>query len=274
VKDESGKRIKDLPKPGKTDDAEKSTAALETWKALKKDIKTLASQQLTRLELAMCARRRWTGADFRLFLADHPLLGHVVKRLVWGLYDGEDRITGAFRVAEDRSLADAEDNAFELAPEARVGIAHPLELPRKLAEAFGQILSDYEILQPFPQLGRESYALSEAEQKGSTLGRAQGAKVATGKAFGLEQKGWRRGEPQDAGWIGWITKPLTEDLEAVLELDPGTVVGDLNWEPEQTLGEVFLRRRNSWDRKDLRSFSQLDPVLASELIRDLENLKG
>ena len=58
------------------------------------------------------------------------------------------------------------------------------------------------------------------------------------------------------------------------DLDPGTVVGDINFEPEQTLGELSLRQGSHWDKESLRPFSQLDPIVASELIRDLEGLRS
>jgi predicted DNA-binding WGR domain protein len=87
VKEEGGKVLADLPKPRKDDDADKSAAAVETWKALKKDAKTIAQQQVLRLELAMCARRRWSPDVFQRFLVEHPLVRHLVLRLAWGAYD-------------------------------------------------------------------------------------------------------------------------------------------------------------------------------------------
>jgi len=55
-----GKRMSDLPKPKQTDDAGLSKAAVDRFKLLKKDARTIANQQVLRLETAMCTRRRWT----------------------------------------------------------------------------------------------------------------------------------------------------------------------------------------------------------------------
>lgn len=41
---------------------------LTSSKQLKKDVRAIASQQIDRLEQAMCQRRRWTAEQFRLFL--------------------------------------------------------------------------------------------------------------------------------------------------------------------------------------------------------------
>ena len=111
--DAAGTRLKDLPKPNSKDDAALAAEATDTWKAMKKDARAVASIQLTRLELAMGNARRWSGEEFRAFFVEHPLLFHVVKRLVWAVYDG-DQPTTTFRVAEDRSYADRHDDALQV----------------------------------------------------------------------------------------------------------------------------------------------------------------
>lgn len=271
VRDDSGKRIKDLPKPGKDDNAELSAQATDAYKALKKDARTLASQQIRRFERAMADRRRWSVSEFRLFLVEHPLLRHLTQRVLWSTYQ-EGKPVACFRVAEDLSFADKEDSAWSLPDDARVGIAHPLEIDASTAAAFGQVFADYEILQPFRQLGRETYALTADEQSKAELDRFKGKKVPTGSVYGLENKGWRRGEPQDAGWIGWFTRPLSNGLHIELGLDPGTVVGDISYEPVQKLESVVLRRDGTWHNEGLVPFSELDPILASEVLRDLDLL--
>ncbi|MDM5178372.1 DUF4132 domain-containing protein [Massilia sp. DJPM01] len=78
LRDAQGARLDQLPKPKKTDDAELAAAAVERYKLLKKDARTIAAQRVLRLEQAMCGRRRWTVQAFRDFLAGHPLLRHLV----------------------------------------------------------------------------------------------------------------------------------------------------------------------------------------------------
>ncbi|EPX60162.1 Molybdate metabolism regulator [Cystobacter fuscus DSM 2262] len=273
VKDASGTRLKDMPKPGQKDDAEKANAAVEQWKALKKDAKTAASTQILRLELAMCARRRWSPEVFRRFFVEHPLLIHVVRRLVWGTYSPEGALTDTFRVAEDRTFADPNEDTWTLPEDALVGLPHALELDGKTAGAWGQILADYQLLQPFAQLGRSTHALEPAEREATKLERVKGLKLPTGKVLGLEARGWRRGAPQDGGVAGWMEKPLGDDRVAELDLDPGLYTGSLADSPEQELGVVKVRRAHSWGDKDLQAWGSLDAILFSELVRDLEGLR-
>lgn len=282
VRDGDGARLSDLPKPRKSDDDALAAVAVERYKQLKKDVRTIASQQVLRLENAMCSRRRWDLPVFERFLAGHPLVRHLVQRLVWGVYDMESddatqggRLLQCFRVAEDGSHADAEDAPLELAlgERRRLGLPHALEMPADTAAAFGQLFADYELLQPFAQIGRESFALSDEERAATELARWKGRVVPTGRVLGLVNKGWRRGQAQDGGGIWYFTKPLTRDLVIELGFEPGIIVGLVDEYPEQTLNELQVGKASEWGgMQNGKPFSVLDPIAASELIRDMQML--
>ncbi|NVI90400.1 DUF4132 domain-containing protein [Actinomadura sp. BRA 177] len=271
VADETGKRRKTLPKPGAKDDPDLAPAAYQRFTGLKKDVRTAASDQLRRLERAMVAERRWTAAEFRRHLAGHPLVRHIARRLVWVAEDGDKAAT--FRIAEDGTFADAADDAFTLAGSARVGIAHPLHLD---VGAWSEVFADYEILQPFPQLGRPVHALTGEERESGRLARFEGLKVPFGKVLGLVRLGWERGEPQDAGGERWISRRVAAGRYVVIDLDPGISVGAVDASGDhQTLRYVWL----ATEPDDYRprtgtplTFGELDDVIASEILADLETL--
>lgn len=275
VKDAQGVRHKDLPKPLKSDEAALAEVATERYKQMKKDAKAVASLQVVRLELGMVERRRWPAADFGLFFLQHPLMRHLAARLVWGVYgQGEQGVlTGAFRVTEDWTLTDAQDMLYELPESATVGIAHVLEMPAPLQAAFGQLLAGYEILQPFKQLGRETFALTPDELRTSAIKRFADKQVAGGSVKGLVNRGWELGQAQDAAWVGWLTKPVGEGLTVQLDLDPGLSIGDLTYEPKQRLSGIVLRKTGTWDTDGLVNFERMDPIIASEVLRDVALLK-
>ncbi|WP_374564055.1 DUF4132 domain-containing protein [Ideonella sp.] len=272
VKDAQGVRLKDLPKPIKSDDAALAEAATDRFKQLKKDAKAIASLQVTRLEMSMVERRRWTATDFKLFFLEHPLTRHLAARLVWGVYDANGALVSGFRIAEDWTLADADDSQTELPADANVGIVHVIEMPPAMQAAFGQIFADYEILQPFKQLGRETYTLTPEELKSSEIKRFEHKTVATGSVMGLVNRGWERGQAQDAGWVGWFSKRVADGLQVDLELDPGTIVGDISYEPKQRIPKIVLRHTGTWDNQGHANFERLDPIAASEVLRDAELL--
>ncbi|MEV6636349.1 DUF4132 domain-containing protein [Actinoplanes sp. NPDC051470] len=270
VADAAGKHLKALPKPGVKDDAELAPAAYKAFAALKKDVRTVAADQLRRLERAMVTGRRWSGGDFRRLFVEHPLVWHIVRRLVWGRYDGSGALIGAVRVAEDRSFSTVDDDQTELADDAIVGVVHPLELGDALA-GWAEVFADYEILQPFPQLGRSTFALTPAEANAGRLSRFEGATVPTGKVIGLERRGWKREEPQDGGHQGYIELAMTSDRAVVVSLDPGIAIGAIDIFPEQKLDEIFLSDGSDrWYRRGGRlPLETLDRIAVSEVIRDL-----
>ena len=280
VRDVSGSRLKDLPKPNKSDDETRANDAVNRYKLLKKDARTIAAQQVARLESAMCLRRRWSLENFQLFLVEHPLVRHLTRRLIWGVYSAENQLLACFRVAEDNSSSTADDDLFTL-PEGdiSIGTPHVLEISPTDAAAFGQLFADYELLPPFRQLDRNSYALTEAERNASELTRWAGRKCPSGRVMGLANKGWVRGEPQDGGWIGWMIKPLGR-WSLIMEIDEGFAVG---MSPAELSAEQLLSKLWLWEGKaesygwgsnstQEAQFSVLDAITASELINDIEAL--
>ncbi|WP_432053819.1 DUF4132 domain-containing protein [Streptomyces sp. bgisy022] len=212
VRDETGKLRKTLPTPGVKDDPELAPAERKRFAALKKEVRTLASDQLRRLETAMVTGRSWTAAEFRELLVEHPLLRHLVRRLVW-LGDGDGRVT-AFRVAEDLTFADVHDDPWALPADATVRLAHPLQLGNELG-AWEHLFADHDILQPFPQLGRPVHAFTDAEAAGHRLTRFEGLTVPVGKLLGLTKRGWERGTPMDNGVERWFSRPVARDRHLV-----------------------------------------------------------
>lgn len=275
VADRAGKRLKALPKPGAKDDAGLAPAAYQQFAALKKEARALAAAQFARFELAMVTQRRWTAQEFGEYFIAHPLVRHIVRRLVWATFTGEE-ISGTFRVAEDLSLADVSENEYALADDAVIGIAHPLHLGEDLA-AWAEVFADYEILQPFEQLGRAVFALTDEERASSRLTRFTGLDAPVGRVLGLERRGWQRGAPQDAGIQGWIWRPLPGGGSLTATLDPGITVGYVDeWGQTQRFPEVFLSRcfggEEYWAATDYPTFAGLDEITASELLRDLSEV--
>ncbi|MGB3439106.1 MAG: DUF4132 domain-containing protein [Actinophytocola sp.] len=273
VSDEDGTRRKSLPKPGAKDDQDLATAAYQRFSALKKDVRTLAGDQITRLERAMVAGRRWSHEDFALYFSGHPLLWHVVRRLVWSVYDTDDKPVGAFRLAEDRTLADADDETYTPPDGTTFGVAHPLHLGDALA-AWAAVFADYEILQPFPQLGRPVLALTDDERAALTLARFDKVTVSVGRVLGLTKRGWERTTPQDGGVEAGVVKPLAGGWFGVIELEEGIVAGDPTMLGEnQQIRRVFLSTdHDGWWGREATSFGTIDAVSASELLADLTEL--
>ncbi|MFC0104847.1 DUF4132 domain-containing protein [Kibdelosporangium aridum] len=272
IVDSDGKRRKDLPKPGARDDQELAAAEYKRFTGLKKDVRTVAADQIHRLEMALITQRTWTAAEFHDLLAGHPLLWHIVRRLVWITDAGQ-----TFRLAEDRTLASVDDDTFVLPEDAVVRVAHPVLLNPDALAAWGEVFADYEILQPFPQLGRPVHAVDPGDSLSDLLAPFDGAVVPVGKLLGLTKRGWVRGEPQDAGIECWITRPLPSGGAIVVGLEPGIAVGVVNEFPEQKLADLSYSPTGDgymyWSASQSASASpDLDAVTASEVLSELASL--
>ncbi|MET1074997.1 MAG: DUF4132 domain-containing protein, partial [Umezawaea sp.] len=260
VVDGGGGRLKELPKPGVKDDPELAAREYRRFVELKKDVRTVAADQVRRFEAAMVTSRRWSVAEFRERFVRHPLLWHVVRRLVWVTGDGV-----AFRPAEDRTFADVRDDAVDLAEDVVVGVAHPLHLAGSLDGWVG-VFADYEILQPFPQLARPVHALSEGEREASELTRFHDVEVPTGKVLALARRGWELSGPEEGG-IRYSVGLSVPGGTVTVELTPGIRADRPSATEPQRVAEVVLGGGP-------RTFGELDPVTVSEVLADLISLTG
>ncbi len=270
VKDASGKRLKDLPKPASTDDAARAAEATKRYKDVKKDAKVIGTQQVARMEHAMVQQRRWTGDEFLSLFLGHPVMRYLAVRLAWGVYDGEILQT-CFRIAEDWTLADGEDRTFDLKRDAVVGIPHLAEMTPELVLSLRQIFTDYVVVQPFKQLWREAFALTAEEQESELLTRYAQRTLVTASVLNLVNKGWRATGGDSGGWISHLARAIG-DFDVSFRMAPGTVVGSPLHEPKQKIPSLDIRRTRNASGNGSARFGNLHPVHASEILRDMELL--
>jgi len=275
VSDEGGARRKDLPKPGARDDLELAMAAEARFRKLKKDARAVAADQIRRLERAMVEGRRFSCAELRKLFVAHPLRWHVTRRLVWATFT-DDAVTAdctaSFRIAEDRTFADVTDTELPITDDAVIGVAHPVHLGSDLGR-WSDLFSDYEVLQPFPQLGREVCQPSSDQLRESCITDLAGARLESLRFLGLERRGWLRPEVGDGGMTYMFTKPLGASRALVVEVEPGLYAGDPTLHPEQLVRSACLtdgiRRTGSGP-----TLEDIGPVSASEVLRDLGWLRS
>jgi hypothetical protein len=275
VTDADGKPRKSLPKPGAKDDPELAEDAYRRFTALKKELRAVAAEQVTRLEAAMVAGRSWSEEEFRRYFAEHALTKHLARRLVW-LAEVDDR-SFAFRIAEDGTFGDVEDERVDLTEAARVRVAHPVHLGPEQVAAWTEILADYEILQPFAQLHRPVMAFTPEEIATGRLDRFEGSTVATGRLLGMAKRGWKRADPVDGGVSPGVAYALPGGGHVVVELEPGIYAGGVHHDPEQRLTAVTIRGHEQYRHggaTDPDRPTAIDPVAAAEALAGLARLTG
>ena len=286
VRDSKGKLKTTLPKPNQKDDAELAKQAIADWKLMKKQIAAVVKLQADRLEQAMVTERHWPLGDFETLLVRHPLMTHLVQRLVWGAHDSQGKLIATFRVAEDQTLADVTDEAFETTGVESVSVVHPLNLSEKDRADWGCAFSDYEIIPPFAQLHREIYTLTPEEENAQEIKRFAAHTVpGITLARMMEKQGWLKGRLHDHGDYSVHHKYFEQ-------ADVTAVVGDYEHQHAQQSsiygddaidGCLFLAGHHpkiydyptpgSWYDQQLKAKHQrlgaVSPLVISEVLRDL-----
>ena len=178
LRNPEGKTIKSLPSPRSSDDKDQVMAAKKALSTARKELKAIATQQTARLYEAMCAGRTWPVDHWRGYLVDHPVLGHLVRRLVWTATGGEPVRTVTFRPLDDGTLTDAHDAEVTLPDRCRIGLAHHTTIPADDAAAWLAHLADYEVVPLFPQFGREVFRLPPERRGDLAFSEFQGCEIA------------------------------------------------------------------------------------------------
>jgi predicted DNA-binding WGR domain protein len=273
--DDDARKLRDnLPAPGAKDDAVKAEEATAAWKLMKKQIKEVARIQADRLEQAMVTGRRWKTADFETLILRHPLMTHLARLLLWGVFDARG-LREAFRVTEDQDCANLDEEPYALPASGKIGLVHPLQLDDGAREAWGQRFADYAIISPFPQLGRPVHRLEKGEEKRTSLERFNIKLPAPTLVYTLEKLGWARGLAMDAGCFDEHSRQFPSATVTALLSYEGTVsMGYIQPDEELTItGCCFLnelREPSGYEKpKDSLELGAVDPIVLSETLHDL-----
>lgn len=265
LRNPEGKSIAALPEPRADDDAEAAAESKKNLTLAKKEIKTAIDLQSQRLYDAMCTGRLWRFEDFDRYLNRHPIVRHLVQRLIWSTVDGV-----CFRPMADGTLTDVDDNALTIEAGTTVRITHDLWLNAETVKAWQAHCSDYQIKPLFQQFGKGRYQASDPNAKG--LLEAKGVVMdAFNMRTRLSKMGFTRGPVEDGPSIRTYEKRLpTLGLMVELEFSGNSM-------PEENrkvaLIELrFVRVGNSGEANQVLPLSEVAEVLLAESYFDLKSL--
>jgi hypothetical protein len=288
--DEEGARQKQLPRTGKDIDSEKAALAATLFTDLQEDVAAIAELRAMSLERAMIDGRTWSmtpalslrasaivaaaaaaaasaaasaaaasssrpssTSDFAAVWVDHPLMKHMGRGVVWEARARDGRRLAFFRIAEDGSFADEnDDHIVELPVETtQIGVAHPARMTAEQRNKLRALFTDYKILQPFDQLAREPFTLTDDKKELLSIAMPRAPRV------GVEEHGAAQSTDRlkRAGWS------FNRGVHA-LPYEDGSY-GLLAVETESVKGSVVR------DGKPI-PFGDSDDVLRTEVIRGME----
>ena len=225
-----------------------------------------------RLEQGMVRGRRMPLAHFRRAFVEARAQREVAQGLVWGAYDVEGRIIQTFRVAEDGVALDLACKEVHLEGSLRVGVVHPTTLDEQSRALWANALAEGKVVAPFPQLGRPTFTVDEAERESTAIVRFAGREAPTGAFLGLARMGWRPiTDPDEDRRVVGASRRLGATY-VKLELAPGYDIARPNAKAPQTLGLVSVRACKGGLLGDKLPLAAVDPLDFSEVVRELASL--
>ena len=203
--DEKNKIIKSLPAPNSKDDKAAADLVKKEFSTLKKEIKTLIQSQKIRLQRVLMNGRKWSYESFKNVFVNNSIMNIFALKLIWGVYDDDNKLIESFRYMEDGTFntADEEEYKLEDTNKKNISLVHPMELDENTLNKWQQQLSDYEITQPIDQLNFSSETFETIKEKdiqNDELTSFDGVTVKVGTLMSLANKyDFARGETEDGG---------------------------------------------------------------------------
>jgi hypothetical protein len=162
-------------------------------------MKNVVTNQKARLEYVLMCDRKWTAENWEKLFVKNPVMHCFAIGLIWGVYE-DGKLVSSFRYLDDGSFTTSDEEEFEIPENASIGLVHPIELENDEIEAWKEQLSDYEITQPFPQISRQVFRMTDEEKNQTDCMRFDGIEIMNYTLLSKMTKfGWYKGDAQDAG---------------------------------------------------------------------------
>lgn len=270
-----GKKIAALPDPRQDDDEAAAKAAKKSLSAAKKELKSIVDLQTDRLYEALCTGRDWPAQDWHDYLLLHPVLRHLVQRLVWIETVQTDPAEApvasqVFRPLDDGSLTDVQDDPVTLRPGSRVRLAHDTVLDAEQVRDWQQHLVDYGVKPLFQQFGKGNYRLPAEQAQATEVTDFRGHLIETFALRGRATKlGYTRGGTEDGGWFYTYEKRFpTLGLLAIIEFTGNGLPEENRTVALRHLSFASAEAGDRWTRT-AQALGQVPRVLLSECYDDL-----
>mgnify|MGYP001673614763 FL=1 len=194
-----GKTRASLPAPRADDDADAVKAAKKQLTASRKEAKNVLSLQSSRLYEAMCVERGWSPVEWRDLLLLHPLMRHLVTRVIWQLDPADGGESIVFRPTPEGDLLGVDDAVVDLPGQGKITVAHGTIIGPDAVTAWREHLADYEVEPLFDQLSALTPAITPGQHRLTDLrGHMTDAYSVRNIA---SKRGYRHGGMEDGGWF-------------------------------------------------------------------------
>ena len=267
--DDAGRRLSRVPAAVRNEHAEE----LSALRAEVKEVRKTLSAERVRIEALLAQDRSWPFEAWARHYRDHPLVGRLVRGLLWQVDDDGEWRTGL--LADDRRLIALDGAALPEAGDVRLW--HPLTVGADEVRAWREHLVGAEVRQPFKQAFREIYRLTPAEEEtrdhsnrfaGHVLRAPQAQALMRARGWGGNSLGY-----WDGGFEGRVTK-VFGDWRAEFWFDLLEQEADGHGTP--SLAGSDQVRFSHLDGTDwaFRPLIEVPPLVFTEAMRDVDLFVG
>ena len=248
-----------------------------------REIKKRLAEVNANLEVQLLSKRSFTYTEWKTRYLDHPLVGDLVRRLIWH-FESDDRTAIACWTPD--GMVNENAAVFEPNSDASVSLWHPVDSTDASIRYWREWLDQNEITQPFRQAHREVYVTTDTEHTTKTYSDRFATHVIKQKEFKAlcDQRRWSfslYGPFEDEQPTPFRTIP-GNDWRAVFCIHPYPEAADpknpsdfdtdmLNYESYYlylTVGQVRFYKGNNETPSDL---ADVPPLVFSETMYDCDN---
>ena len=132
-------------------------------RARTKEIEQAYFAQRVRLESSLIRPRSLTVSHWRTYFIEHPLLGHIGRRLIWVFSNAQGwEESGMW---SDSRVLNSKEKFIDISAAEKVRLWHPLASNEADLQRWRERIFASQIRQPFPQAFRECYQVTESERE-------------------------------------------------------------------------------------------------------------
>ncbi|MCU0701506.1 MAG: DUF4132 domain-containing protein [Myxococcaceae bacterium] len=250
---DDGRRTRRVPAELQRDHAD----AVNERKARFSEFEEVLEAQAHRLERLFWTQRAMPLAAFRQHTLSHPVVSLLARALVWTV---GDRPALWF----DDAFVDAPGQVFDADPGAAVRLWHPALADDEAVATWRARLAALELTQPFLQVERPVFSLTESERAGGVTRRWEGRRLRQQRLHVMcRRRQWQatRLEPRQADAVVRVVEPWAMQvlLEVLADGDETTASQAATW---LRTGALRLSRE--------AGLEALSPVVASEVLYEVD----
>ena len=256
--EKDGTRQKSLPK-----ELNKAPLILELKEAIK-ELKEQRRRAKEILERAMTECTLFSGEEIQK-ISENPILFPLVQKLVWvrATEDKKDALIGFLKKGERLVLEDVSGISHPLEEDWKLRVAHPHDMMQAgVWSEFMHLLYREKVAQPFKQVFREYYPITEDELQERTISRRYaGHQVQPRKTVALlRSRGWTVDYEEGLQKV-FYKEDLVVRMFAMADwFSPSDIEAP-------TLEEIRFFQRNTYKSVE---FTEVPPIVFSEVMRDMD----